>query len=146
MTCNTIKRLMQMVDDFRFVFMALMEYCLVNIVLGDSDLPPKPTDALKPDKIFDLAAKVDVSLCYWALQIAKNQLRLSFLVFGELSINVATNINFDYYELYDEVFVKYRNFFQTGSRNLYPSYCGLTLLISVTLEYISGHFAIYLST
>lgn len=54
---------MQMIDAFRFVFMALMEYCLVNIVLGDSDLPPKPTDALKPDKIFDLAAKVDVSLC-----------------------------------------------------------------------------------
>ncbi|CAH1731432.1 glycine receptor subunit alpha-2-like isoform X1 [Aphis gossypii] len=25
-----------------FVFMALMEYCLVNIVLGDSDMPPKP--------------------------------------------------------------------------------------------------------
>lgn len=94
---------MQMIDDFRFVFMALMEYCLVNIVLGDSDLPPKPTDALKPDKIFDLAAKVDVSLCYWALQVAKNQLRLSFLVFGELSINVATNRNFDYYDLYDEV-------------------------------------------
>lgn len=40
--------------------MALMEYCLVNIVLGDSDLPPKPTDALKPDKIFDLAAKVQL--------------------------------------------------------------------------------------
>lgn len=71
---------MQMIDDFRFVFMALMEYCLVNIVLGDSDLPPKPTDALKPDKIFDLAAKVDVSLCYGALQIAKNQLRLVLII------------------------------------------------------------------
>lgn len=137
---------MQMIDVFRFVFMALMEYCLVNIVLGDSDLPPKPTDALKPDKIFDLAAKVDVSLCYWALQIAKNQLRLSFLVFGELSINVATNRNFDYYELYDEVFVKYKKFFHAGSQDLYPSYCGLTLLISANLKYISGHFTIYLST
>ncbi|XP_046682947.1 glycine receptor subunit alpha-2 isoform X2 [Homalodisca vitripennis] len=40
-----------------FVFMALMEYCLVNIVLGDSDLPQKPPEPLKPDKIFDLAAK-----------------------------------------------------------------------------------------
>lgn len=127
MTRNTIKRLMQMIDVFRFVFMALMEYCLVNIVLGDSDLPPKPTDALKPDKIFDLAAKVDVSLCYWAIQIAKNQLRLSFLVFGELSIHVATNRNFDSYELYDEVFVKYRKSFQAGSRNLYSSYCSLFL-------------------
>ncbi|KAG8335494.1 hypothetical protein J6590_066404 [Homalodisca vitripennis] len=41
-----------------FVFMALMEYCLVNIVLGDSDLPQKPPEPLKPDKIFDLAAKL----------------------------------------------------------------------------------------
>lgn len=42
---------------FRFVFMALMEYCLVNIVLGDSDLP-KPPEPAKQDKIFELAAKV----------------------------------------------------------------------------------------
>ncbi|CAD1475744.1 unnamed protein product [Heterotrigona itama] len=52
-----------------FVFMALMEYCLVNIVLGDSDAPPKPAppppppsssggDAAKLDKIFDIATKV----------------------------------------------------------------------------------------
>jgi len=53
-----------------FVFMALMEYCLVNIVLGDSDAPaakpapppPPPcsstADSAKLDKIFDIAAKV----------------------------------------------------------------------------------------
>lgn len=53
-----------------FVFMALMEYCLVNIVLGDSDTPaakpapppPPPSsstaDSAKLDKIFDIAAKV----------------------------------------------------------------------------------------
>lgn len=53
-----------------FVFMALMEYCLVNIVLGDSDAPaakpappPQPpssstADSAKLDKIFDIAAKV----------------------------------------------------------------------------------------
>lgn len=53
-----------------FVFMALMEYCLVNIVLGDSDAPaakPPPTpappsssgaDSAKLDKIFDIATKV----------------------------------------------------------------------------------------
>lgn len=52
-----------------FVFMALMEYCLVNIVLGDSDTPPKPAppppppsssgpDSAKLDKIFDIATKV----------------------------------------------------------------------------------------
>ncbi|XP_046745407.1 glycine receptor subunit alpha-4 isoform X3 [Diprion similis] len=53
-----------------FVFMALMEYCLVNIVLGDNDAPPaKPPppppppssasgpDATKLDKIFDIATK-----------------------------------------------------------------------------------------
>ncbi|EZA47107.1 Glycine receptor subunit alpha-3 [Ooceraea biroi] len=51
-----------------FVFMALMEYCLVNIVLGDSDAPAKPAppppppsssiaDSAKLDKIFDIAAK-----------------------------------------------------------------------------------------
>lgn len=40
--------------------MALMEYCLVNIVLGDSDAPKPPPDPNKQDKdkIFDLAAKV----------------------------------------------------------------------------------------
>lgn len=55
-----------------FVFMALMEYCLVNIVLGDSDAstakpappppPPPPSsstaDSAKLDKLFDIAAKV----------------------------------------------------------------------------------------
>ncbi|XP_071454314.1 glycine receptor subunit alpha-2 isoform X1 [Hetaerina americana] len=40
-----------------FVFLALMEYCLVNIVLGDSDGPKPPAEPPKPDKIFDLAAK-----------------------------------------------------------------------------------------
>ncbi|XP_053671307.1 uncharacterized protein LOC128721566 [Anopheles nili] len=40
-----------------FVFMALMEYCLVNIVLGDSDPPsPKPHPP-KLDKFFDFTAK-----------------------------------------------------------------------------------------
>lgn len=41
-----------------FVFMALMEYCLVNIVLGDSDppSPPKPHPP-KMDKFFDFTAK-----------------------------------------------------------------------------------------
>ncbi|XP_075237465.1 glycine receptor subunit alpha-2-like [Lycorma delicatula] len=39
-----------------FVFMALMEYCLVNIVLGDSDAP-KPPEPKKPEKIFDITAK-----------------------------------------------------------------------------------------
>jgi hypothetical protein len=53
-----------------FVFMALMEYCLVNIVLGDSDAapakpappPPPPSSSTaastKLDKIFDIADKV----------------------------------------------------------------------------------------
>ncbi|TGZ49664.1 Histamine-gated chloride channel [Temnothorax longispinosus] len=53
-----------------FVFMALMEYCLVNIVLGDSDAPaakpapppPPPPSSRTPDsaklKIFDTAAKL----------------------------------------------------------------------------------------
>ncbi|CAH0381555.1 unnamed protein product [Bemisia tabaci] len=46
-----------------FVFMALMEYCLVNIVLGDSDLPPKPQpEPAKPDKLFELAAKENARL------------------------------------------------------------------------------------
>ena len=39
--------------------MALMEYCLVNILLGDSDAPKPPSaEAPKPEKVFDLAAKV----------------------------------------------------------------------------------------
>lgn len=45
---------------FRFVFMALMEYCLVNIVLGDTALPkpiplPPPPEPPKPEKTFDYA-------------------------------------------------------------------------------------------
>lgn len=46
---------------FRFVFMALMEYCLVNIVLGDTalpkpiPLPPPPAPPQKPEKVFDLS-------------------------------------------------------------------------------------------
>lgn len=43
---------------FRFVFMALMEYCLVNIVLGDSDGPKSVPEAPKPDRVFDLATRV----------------------------------------------------------------------------------------
>ncbi|KAJ8940374.1 hypothetical protein NQ318_015767, partial [Aromia moschata] len=42
-----------------FVFMALMEYCLVNIVLGDSDAP-KPPPPKKPsatNNIFEMSAK-----------------------------------------------------------------------------------------
>ncbi|XP_057324032.1 glycine receptor subunit alpha-2 isoform X2 [Microplitis mediator] len=58
-----------------FVFMALMEYCLVNIVLGDNDAPsaPKPpppppattstsTGDSKLDKIFDIASKDNAML------------------------------------------------------------------------------------
>lgn len=41
--------------SFRFVFMALMEYCLVNIVLGDT--PPTKTTADKGDKMYDLSSK-----------------------------------------------------------------------------------------
>lgn len=36
--------------------MALMEYCLVNIVLGDNE-GPKPPQPPKPDNIFDIAAR-----------------------------------------------------------------------------------------
>lgn len=36
--------------------MALMEYCLVNIVLGDSDAP-KPSQPPKVETIFDIAAR-----------------------------------------------------------------------------------------
>uniref|UniRef100_A0A1B0DHN4 Neurotransmitter-gated ion-channel transmembrane domain-containing protein n=1 Tax=Phlebotomus papatasi TaxID=29031 RepID=A0A1B0DHN4_PHLPP len=38
-----------------FVFMALMEYCLVNIVLGDT--PPTKTTTDKGDKMYDLSSK-----------------------------------------------------------------------------------------
>ena len=38
--------------------MALMEYCLVNIVLGDSDGPKRAPETQKPDRVFDLAARV----------------------------------------------------------------------------------------
>ena len=38
--------------------MALMEYCLVNIVLGDSDGPKRASETQKPDRVFDLAARV----------------------------------------------------------------------------------------
>lgn len=38
--------------------MALMEYCLVNIILGDSDGPKPANEPPKPEKVFDLAAKV----------------------------------------------------------------------------------------
>ena len=40
-----------------------MEYCLVNIILGDSEGPKPPTaEAPKPEKVFDLAAKVTKTL------------------------------------------------------------------------------------
>lgn len=42
--------------NFRFVFMALMEYCLVNIVLGDADMPPKPINKKK----FDFSFRVNI--------------------------------------------------------------------------------------
>ncbi|XP_050308165.1 glycine receptor subunit alpha-3 isoform X1 [Anthonomus grandis grandis] len=47
-----------------FVFMALMEYCLVNIVLGDSDLPKPPSEKRKSTTIFDMppSAKAENSL------------------------------------------------------------------------------------
>lgn len=38
--------------------MALMEYCLVNIVLGDSDGPKSAPEPPKSDRVFDLAARV----------------------------------------------------------------------------------------
>ena len=47
---------------FRFVFVALMEYCLVNIVLGDSDGPKRAPENQKPDKVFDLAARVSCNV------------------------------------------------------------------------------------
>ncbi|CAG2055779.1 unnamed protein product [Timema podura] len=42
--------------------MALMEYCLVNIVLGDNEAPKTMAEPPKPDKIFDLAAKENARL------------------------------------------------------------------------------------
>jgi len=36
--------------------MALMEYCLVNIVLGDSDMPPKPLNK----KSFNFSFRVNI--------------------------------------------------------------------------------------
>ena len=42
--------------------MALMEYCLVNIVLGDSDGPKRATENQKADKVFDLAARVSCNV------------------------------------------------------------------------------------
>lgn len=49
--------------------MALMEYCLVNIVLGDSDLPKPPQPPKKPDTIFDMAAKENSFLISGAQKI-----------------------------------------------------------------------------
>ncbi|EEB18654.1 glycine receptor alpha-2 chain precursor, putative [Pediculus humanus corporis] len=40
-----------------FVFMALMEYCLVNIVLGDNDGSKTGSETTKLEKIFDLTSK-----------------------------------------------------------------------------------------
>ncbi|XP_046648613.1 glycine receptor subunit alpha-3-like [Daphnia pulicaria] len=45
-----------------FVFMALMEYCLVNIILGDPDTPKIANKSPKPEKIFDLASKENVPM------------------------------------------------------------------------------------
>jgi hypothetical protein len=44
--------------------MALMEYCLVNIILGDPDTPKIANKSPKPEKIFDLASKVCKSFFY----------------------------------------------------------------------------------
>ena len=38
--------------------MALMEYCLVNIVLGDNDGSKTGSETTKLEKIFDLTSKV----------------------------------------------------------------------------------------
>lgn len=38
--------------------MALMEYCLVNIVLGDSDMPPKPINK----KSFNFSFRVSIKI------------------------------------------------------------------------------------
>lgn len=44
----------------RFVFMALMEYCLVNIVLGDNPVPKAPKD-IKPEKNNRAVSLINVS-------------------------------------------------------------------------------------
>ena len=50
--------------------MALMEYCLVNIILGDSDAPKPASEPPKPEKVFDLAAKVIKGLL-WILKFVQ---------------------------------------------------------------------------
>lgn len=56
--------------------MALMEYCLVNIVLGDFDAP-KPPPSAKQKKIFEMkktSAVVNSSKSAWTpAQIARNR-------------------------------------------------------------------------
>lgn len=70
--------------------MALMEYCLVNIVLGDSDLPPnlKPPEVLKPDKIFDLAAKVEYKLLFILFMARKINIKMYTILSKLESIGV----------------------------------------------------------
>jgi hypothetical protein len=63
--------------------MALMEYCLVNIILGDSDAPKPPTaEAPKPEKVFDLAAKVSRLDRLFSLTWAAARLRLRDFLFS----------------------------------------------------------------
>lgn len=57
---------------FRFVFMALMEYCLVNIVLGDADMPPRMSK-----KSFDFSFRVNIITINICLQ---QGYRLSFFL------------------------------------------------------------------
>lgn len=42
----------------RFVFMALMEFCVVVIVLGDSELPNTPESPTKEKKVVKFADRV----------------------------------------------------------------------------------------
>lgn len=77
-----------------FVFMALMEYCLVNIVLGDNEAPtakpptPPPAttstgvgDSTKMDKIFDIASKVTLGWRYLRQKVTSVPLRGWILVY-----------------------------------------------------------------
>lgn len=57
--------------------MALMEYCLVNIVLGDADMPPRMSK-----KSFDFSFRVRHQL-----------LLLLFLMFSRINTNARSNGN-----------------------------------------------------
>lgn len=47
-----------------FVFLALMEYCLVNIVLGDNDGPKMPEIPNQAANIRNMSVKVKFLYCY----------------------------------------------------------------------------------